>query len=599
MARMKPFPRVGALVAAWLGACALAQAQAPAPATSPRPAAPAASAASAPAADPAPSPLTAELFYQLLLGELSARSDDPGTGFSLVLDAARKTGDPALFRRATEIALQARAGESALQSARAWFLAHPDSREANRFVLQILLALNRIADTAAPLQTELALAPTASERNIALSLVPRQYARASDKRLAAAVVERALADVLARPEHIVPAWTAVGRLRLAAGDAPGALEAARRAQAQDPAAEGPALLALEVLANGQPQADELIQRYLAQRPLPEVRMAYARTLLDNNRLAEAHEQLRVVTERRPELADAWLLLGLLQKERSEPALAKSSLERYIDLAGKPQRGDPSERNRGLARAYFTLSQIAQDRGDLAEAGRWLDKIEDPHDLLMAQSRRADLLARQGRMTEARQLLRNLPGRTPQELRTRLLLEVQLLRQHKQHQAAHDLLASAVQAQPMDTELLYEQAMSAEKLGLHAELERLLRQAIALKPDFHHAYNALGYSLADRGQRLTEARVLILKALEFAPGDPMITDSLGWVEFRLGNTAQALRLLEQAFRGRPDPEIAAHLGEVLWVAGQRDRAQAIWREGMLLSQDNEVLLDTMRRFKVSP
>ena len=464
---------------------------------------------------------------------------------------------------------------------------------------QILLALNRIAETVTPLRTELALAPTAGERNIALALVPRQYARASDKRLAASVVERALADLLTRPEHIVPAWSVVGRVRLAAGDASGALDAVRRAQAQDAAAEGPALLALEILGNGHAQADELVQRYIAQRPLPEVRLAYARILIDNNRPGDAHGQLKAVTERRPELAEAWLLLGLLQKDRGELGEAQASLQRYIDLSNAAPRGDRAERNRGLARAYLTLSQIAQQRGDLNAASAWLDKIEDPQDLLMAQTRRADLLAKQGRMPEARQLLRGLPGRTPDEVRTRLLAEVQLLRQYKQHQAAYELLVGAVKAQPQDTDLLYELAMSAEKLRRFDELEQLLRKVIVLKPDFPHAYNALGYSLADRGQRLDEARALILKALEFTPGDPMITDSLGWVEFRLGNNAEALRLLEQAFRGRPDPEIAAHLGEVLWVTGQRDRAQAIWREGFLLDRENEGLLDTMRRFKVTP
>ena len=123
--------------------------------------------------------------------------------------------------------------------------------------------------------------------------------------------------------------------------------------------------------------------------------------------------------------------------------------------------------------------------------------------------------------------------------------------------------------------------------------------ITAKADYHHAYNALGFSLAERSVRLPEARQLIQKALELAPGDPFITDSLGWVEFRLGNRAEALRLLQEAYRDRPDPEIAAHLGEVLFALGQRDQAEKIWREGMLLNAENETLLETLKRLKVQP
>jgi Flp pilus assembly protein TadD len=129
------------------------------------------------------------------------------------------------------------------------------------------------------------------------------------------------------------------------------------------------------------------------------------------------------------------------------------------------------------------------------------------------------------------------------------------------------------------------------------MERLLRRIIAEKPEYHHAYNALGYSFADRNIRLSEARQLILKALEFAPGDPFISDSLGWVEFRNGNKAEAVRILQLAYKARPDAEIAAHLGEVLWSMGQRDQAMSIWREGAQLNADNETLTGTLKRLRV--
>jgi Flp pilus assembly protein TadD len=131
------------------------------------------------------------------------------------------------------------------------------------------------------------------------------------------------------------------------------------------------------------------------------------------------------------------------------------------------------------------------------------------------------------------------------------------------------------------------------------MERLLRQVIEQKPDYYHAYNALGYSLADRGQRLPEARELIKKALEFAPNDPFITDSLGWVEFRAGNREEAARILEGAFKARPDPEIAAHFGEVLWSLGRQDQAKNIWKQGLQLNAQNDTLLQTLKRLRVTP
>jgi tetratricopeptide (TPR) repeat protein len=165
--------------------------------------------------------------------------------------------------------------------------------------------------------------------------------------------------------------------------------------------------------------------------------------------------------------------------------------------------------------------------------------------------------------------------------------------------AYDLLVKSQAQFPDDPDLQYEQAMLAEKLGKPAEMERLLQKVIAAKPDYHHAYNALGFSMADRNVRLPEAKRLIKKALDAAPDDPFIQDSMGWVEFRLGNKPEALKILEAAYRSKPDVEIAAHLGEVLWSLGQHSRAMAIWREGQKLNSANETLQDTFKRLRVKP
>ncbi|HYW58528.1 MAG TPA: tetratricopeptide repeat protein [Polaromonas sp.] len=589
---MKKF--ICAFAAFWLAVPAvLAQTAQPAPALPPaaQPEAPAAALAA-----PRPSGLDSELFYQLLIGEIKAREGDAPTGFAVILDAARKSNDARLYQRAADIALLSRSGEAALQAARAWRQAQPTSREANRYVLQILVALNRISETAEPLRTELQLAPPA-ERTAAIVNLPRFYARASDKKMAAGVLEQVLAEQLNTPATGAAAWTALGRMRLAAGDVEGALGAGDRAQALDPLSEGPALLALDLMDPKFPRAEGQIQKYLNSNPtaLPETRMGYARALIDAQRYPEASVQLQQVTRAKPSYPDGWLVLGTLQLQDNQLAQAQASLSRYVELA--QQAPDQDQASRGLSQAYLALAQLAEKRKDFATAEVWLGKISNSQELIQAQTRRASILAKQGKMAEARQLIRQLPERTPEEARGKLMAEIGLLREQKDYRGAHDLLAQAVAKFPDEPELLYDQAMMAEKIGALADMERLLRLLVQRKPDYHHAYNALGYSLAERNLRLPEAKQLIQKALEYAPEDPFIKDSLGWVEYRLGNKAEAIRIFEAAYKAKPDAEIAAHFGEVMWSVGQRDKAIAVWKEGMLLNPENETLLETLKRFGV--
>ena len=545
--------------------------------------------------EPLASAMDASLFYQLLLGELQVQEGDPGAGYSLLLDAARKTNDPDLFQRAVNIALQSRAGEAALQAARAWLQAYPKSREAKRTTLQILLALNRLSDVGDLLAAELADTPI-SERPSVIAAIPRGFMRAPDKKQAARVVEQALSDHLQRPETGAAAWVAMGRMRALAGDQVGALEAARRAVAFDSASEDAALLALEVIGPGQPLAEPLVRGVLDKNPTPALRMGYARSLLESGRPNDAIVQLQRLTIERPDFSPAWLTLGLLQLQQNLLEPAEASLTRYLSLPPDHSLEGPQ---RARTEALLGLAQIAEKRKDFAAAERWLNQIENPDDRIVVAARRASILARLGHLEEARALIQAWPAQTPAEARTRLMAEVQLLRENGRANTAYDLLGAAVQRSPQDHELLYDQALMAEKMGNYDAMERLLRRLIALKPDYHHAYNALGYSFAERNIRLAEARALINKALEFAPQDPMIMDSLGWVEFRSGNNAEALKILQAAYKARKDADIAAHLGEVLWAVGQREQAVAVWREGLRLESDSETLTETLKRLKVNP
>lgn len=539
--------------------------------------------------------LDAELFYEILLGEISARTGDPGAGYALMLEAARRSADGQLYQRAADIALQSRSGEYALAAAKAWKEALPQSREANRYVLQILVALNRIGETPELLRQELAQAP-AKTKAATLAALPQMYGRATDKALAAKVVEQALANELTNPATGPEAWVSLGRLRLAAADKAGALDAARRAQALDSASESAARLALDLMDEGVLDAEPIVVQTLARQPIPDLRMAYARALLGLQRYPEASRQLETITKEKPDLAEAWLAAATLQYQDNRLPAAEASLQRFSELVSAST--DTELRQKSLTKAYLLYAQIAEKKKDFATAEAWLARIDNADEVFGAQARRASLLARQGKLAQARALLRNLPGNSPDSQRMKLMAEVQLLREQRLYQEAYDVQVELVALAPEDADLVYDQAMLAEKAGKPDTMERLLREVIARQPQYHHAYNALGYSLADRGVRLQEAKQLILKALEFAPGDPFIQDSLGWVEFRLGNKADARKLLEAAFKARPDVEIAAHLGEVLWSMGDKEGAARVWREGQRSSPDNDTLKETLKRLGAS-
>ena len=549
-------------------------------------------------ATPSKSALDSELFYQLLLGELNSRDGEPGVGYSLILDAARKTNDPRLYQRAVEIALKARSGESALKAARDWKLALPNSREANRYVLQILIGMNRVGETMEALKQEVSTTDL-KDRAAALASIPRLFTRTTDKKLAATTVEHALASYLSAPGFGSAAWTSIGHMRLDAGDTAGAMDAARKAQAIDPKSSSPVLLALSMMGPKTPQAEVFVQQFLDRHSQPELRMAYAKALLEAQRYAQAQVQLQAITHEQPDFLQAWLILGALELQDGKFADAEQSLKRYVELAlAKPEDAVHAESTPGLAQAYLSLAQIAEQRKDFVQAEDWLKRINNADDQLNAQLRRAALLARQGKLNEALELIHRQTTRTPADARLKVTTEALLLRESKQFQAAYDLLAEATTRNPEDSELVYDMAMVAEKLDKFEEMERLLRRVIAAKPDYQHAYNALGYSLAERKIRLDEAKQLILKALELAPGDPFILDSLGWVEFRSGNLTEASRILEGAFKDKPDAEIAAHLGEVMWAAGKRKEAISIWKQGLKINPENETLLETLKHLRVS-
>ena len=559
------------------------------------------------------SAMDGQLLFELLVSEMALGQGDAGTAYEWTLNAARRTRDESLFRRATDIALQARAGEQALAASRAWRQQRPESMDALRLQLQILLLLNRPEALPEPLKALLALSP-AAERPGLIAALPRFLQRANNPLQVAQLVEDSVRPYRDEAGTRVAARVAMGRAWMEAREHDRALLLAQDARTQDPTAPGPALLALELMRD-RPAAEAIVQGYLRQANAePGLRMVYVRTLTAAQRYADAAVQLETATRLQPNEPGPYLSLGALHLELKQPQLGEAALLRYLELAqatapastrpatppghpvGDEDDDDAARPEQGPVQAWLMLAQAAEQRGDFKAAEAWLARIEDPRRALEVQGRRASILARQGKLDAARELIRKAPERGADDARAKVLAEAAMLRDVKRWREAFDVLAAGVRRFSDDSDILYEQAMMAEKLEQLDEMERLLRRVIELKPDNAHAHNALGYSLADRKLRLPEARELVQRALALSPGDPFITDSLGWIEFRLGNLSEAARLLRLAYATRPDPEIGAHLGEVLWALGQQDEARRVWREARGRDANNDVLLETLARLR---
>jgi len=541
------------------------------------------------------SALDAALFYQILLGELNARQGAEGSGFSIILDAARKTRDPALFQRAIDMALKSRSGDAALLAAQNWKKEIPSSQEANRYVLQILLALNRVEDAGKALAVslnELAV----DEQSAAIASVPRLFGTVQDKALAAEVVEKSLAQALSKTQTTAVAWTTVGRMRRDAGQISRAVDACQKGHAADPQATGPLALALSLLTQARSSLKPLLDTAMKTDVQPELRMGYARALLSLQLVTESAAQLMRLNVQHPEFAEGWLIHGLVLHENGQPAEAEKRLVHYVQMLSRTPN---PEQQAGLTEALMTLAQMAQKKGQLDRANQWLAQMPAGADPIKLASRQAEVLAQQGRLDEARRVLAQATPTNAEQARRKTLAQSQWLRDNKDAPAAYALMKAAAESQPDDQDLLSEWALVCEKLKRYEEMERLLRQVMVKFPQEAHAFNALGYSLADRNVRLDEAQRLIEKAIELSPDDPFIQDSWGWLKYRQGKLPAALTILQAAYTAKPDAEIAAHLGEVLWVQGQTLEAAAIWRAGLLIKADNETLVETLHRFKFKP
>lgn len=527
--------------------------------------------------------LTPQIFYQVMLAEVAAARGQGAAGAQAYLDLARRTRDPRLARRSAELAALSRKADLAGEAAQLWLELDPASPQAQQ-VAAGFMASSAARIDALRSQLAKALATQGDQTGPVLLSLNRGLARIPDKALV-----RTLVFELTEPYLLLPeAHFARSNAAYVAGDARGALTAIDSALAIRPDWEQAVLLKAQLLQEvvAPAQGQTYLKDYLAAHPDGrEARLTLARMLVADRQFGAALEQFRALLQRLPDDRDVVHATALLSMQQGDTASAEKLFRHLLDLGF----GDADQ-----IRAY--LGQIAEDGKRPDEALGWYRSVKPGTQYLPAQTHIAQILAAQGRLGEARQHLHQGARENPADRVAYLLTEAQILRDAGRNAESFELLDDALRTRPDDPDLLYESALMAERLGHIDVMEGRLRKLIALKPEHAHAYNALGYSLADRGLRLDEAETLIARGLALSPEDPFILDSLGWVRYRKGDLAGALAALQKAYGVRADPEIAAHLGEVLWTLGRRDEAAQTWRDALKAHPDNTVLSDVLKKFK---
>lgn len=537
-----------------------------------------------------PADLTPQVMFQLLASEIAAQRGEIGSATATYLSLARQTRDPRLARRATELALAERSLDRAMQGASLWRELSPGSLLAAQTLETLLLSTGKLTDAEPLVAARQARARADNGLPEFYEQLQRTLMRASDKTAAFALIER-----VARPdESLAEARLAVASLAAAAGQHDRAAAEASKALALKPDDETAAVTAARFVAQtpaGTAAASRLLEGYLARHPrATEARFTYARLLAGEGRNEDARKQMELALREEPDNPPILFSLAQIAYQMKQLDVAEDYLKRYVGLPETVQRDNSP--------AYLFLAQLAEDRGRLPDAIAWLEKAGRGEQAVAATIRRALLMGKLGRVDEARELLRNTSVPTNRERAQLTAAEAQVLRDAGRPKEAFEVLDRALERLPNNPELLYDHAMAAERIDRVPVMEASLRKLIGLQPEHAHAYNALGYTFADRNIRLDEALALIEKALALSPEDPHILDSMGWVMFRLGRHDAALEYLRKAYAIRPEADVAAHLGEVLWSMGRAEDARKLWREARGREPENETLKETLARLNVA-
>lgn len=538
--------------------------------------------------DPLPTlDLSEDLLFKLLRAELAYQRGDWQLAYVTMLVAAQETRDPRLARRAAEIALSVKQTGEALSAVRLWRELAPHSDAANQFYLGLVVLGENLIE-AKPIFVERLQEVSPQARGLLILQIQRLLGRTKDKNAAFNLQE----ELTAPYQGLVETHIALAQAAFAKGDLARARLEAGKALVIKPDLEIAVLMQAQS-TNSREEALQTLANFLNKYPKArDVRIAYAKILIDDKQYDEARKQFEILLKDQPKDLTIMYAMGILGAQMND----RETAEKYLGAYLKELEANPDD-ERDPVQALLILSQIAEDRKDFPAALKWLAQVEPGPAYLEAQVKSAQIMANTGDLSGARNLLSHLKPEGQREQIQIMVADAQLLRDANRAPEGLAVLTKGLERFPEDTGLLYDYAMLAEKANRFDLMETALRKIIKLAPSNQHAYNALGYSFAERNIHLQEAYTLIDKASKLAPEDPFIMDSMGWIYFRLGKLQEAEDFLRRAYAIRPDVEIGVHLGEVLWIKGEKNSAQQLLRDANQKDPQNDLLKSTLARLRI--
>ncbi len=529
-----------------------------------------------------------QVVFEVILAEIALKRDKPRIALAAYADLALKYNDPEIFRRTMEVAVINRQPDLMLEAARLWVQKEPDSVDALQVLASTLILLGRYPDAQPVLKRYFELLPPDRRGQELLRLGQRFPPQADPQRV------QILVDAVTQPyASMYEAQLLRAQVALRAGDDASALAAVNAARRLQPDSEPGIVLYAQILAKRSPMAAlGAFADYLKQYPQSAaIRVLYAQQLMVLGRLPEARAQIAILVDQPSIAPEPLFAAAAVAIQAQDPPLAIAALQRLL----KVDAVDASLIEYNLGLAYESQADLSRDNETARDKGSLFSdailhylKVLPGEYYVPARLRAANLLARQGDINAARALLQTTPARSDTVRIDLLIGEASLLREQGETNAAFHLLEGALKQYPSSVMLRYEYGMLAERIGKMKVFEKSMREVIRQDPNYAQAYNALGFTFADKNIRLKEARVLLEKALSLAPNDPFILDSMGWLYYREQNFGAALEYLNRAAALRPDPEIVLHQVFVLKSMGRTEEARRVWRSGLQQFPDNEAL-----------
>jgi len=525
--------------------------------------------------------LNADLLFTLLSGEMAGYRGELAIATEQYLRAAKQTRDPRVIERAVRVASYAKLHKQGLEAARLWIEIEPNNASAKKNLAGLLLRNGLKAEALTAFDE---LIKSASNKQARFIELGKQLLNEKNRQQVLEMVQQ----LVVRYPKVASAHFLLSSLAEQAGKFVLAESAIRQAlvlkvnwvDAQNQLAR------ILHLQGNTPKAISFLEKVLKDTPdNTSIRLSYARLLVDAKQLDKARGEFEKLAATAPKNVNILFALGILALQSENLVDA----EKYFGQVNSKGR-------RGLEASYY-LGQIAESNEDYAKALTHYARVTRGEYAFDSKLRVARLLNKQGKTKLALTTLNTMSLRGDAQLVSVTLVKGDILRSEKRFADAIESYNKALEKLPNNSDLLYARALMAERVGRVDILLVDLKTILKTEPNNAHALNALGYTLADRNDKLKEALGYISRALKLLPDDPAIIDSMGWIQYRLGNTAEALKHLTRAYDLNNDAEIAAHLGEVLWVLGEKTRASKVWRQGLEQEPDHERLLEVMKRLEL--